>query len=145
MSRGRVTAALRRAVHDRAGGCCEYCLVPEDFALVPHQIDHIVAQKHGGQTVAANLALCCTLCNQHKGSDVAALDPNTGEPVALYHPRRDSWSHNFRLEAAQIAPKTAQARATVRLLQLNKTERIAERALMIAVGRFAPPPATPRV
>ncbi len=68
MSRGHVDAALRQAVYARAGGCCEYCLVPEDFALVPHQIDHIVAQKHGGQTVAANLALCCTLCNQHKGN-----------------------------------------------------------------------------
>lgn len=143
MSRGRVAAALRQAVHDRADGRCEYCLVPGDFALVPHQIDHIVAQKHGGQTDAANLALCCTLCNQHKGSDVAALDPDTGLPVALYHPRRDFWSDNFRLEAAQIVPKTPQARATVRLLQLNKAERLAERRLMIEACRFTPPAVAP--
>ena len=138
MSGSRVSAALRRMVRERAGGCCEYCQTPEDFALVPHQIDHIISEKHGGQTVAANLALSCTLCNQHKGSDVAAIDPATGEPVALYHPRCDSWSDHFRPQTASIVALTPQGRATVRLLQLNRPERLAERALLITTGRFPP-------
>jgi len=33
-------------------------LIPETVVLVVHQIDHIIAEKHGGLTEADNLALC---------------------------------------------------------------------------------------
>ncbi|WP_366048772.1 HNH endonuclease [Microcoleus sp. PH2017_11_PCY_U_A] len=36
---------------DRATGCCEYCLIPETLALSSHQVDHIIAEKHRGETV----------------------------------------------------------------------------------------------
>lgn len=67
---------------------------------------------------------------------MAAIDPDTGQPVALYHPRHNSWHDHFRLENAKIVPSTPQGRATVRLLQLNRAERLAERALLISAGRF---------
>jgi len=51
-------------VYQRAGGCCEYCLIPEAVAFANHEIDHIIAQKHGGPTEADNLALSCVLCNK---------------------------------------------------------------------------------
>jgi hypothetical protein len=40
-----VPAALRRLVHERAGGACEYCLVPEAMTLVAHEVDHVVASE----------------------------------------------------------------------------------------------------
>ncbi len=71
-----ISTALRQAVYARAKGCCEYCLVPENFALASHEIDHIIAEKHGGKTIDENLALSCTICNKHKGSDIASIDPD---------------------------------------------------------------------
>lgn len=130
----RVPAALRRAVHERAGGACEYCLVPEALAFAVHEVDHVVAQKHGGGTDAGNLALSCTLCNKHKGSDLASIDPETGDLTPLYHPRRERWSEHFRIEEAKLIPLTATARVTVRLLQLNHRDRVVERELLIAAG-----------
>ena len=48
MNRERVPAAVRREAVDRADGRCEYGGIPEAFAFVPHQLDHIIAVKHGG-------------------------------------------------------------------------------------------------
>lgn len=93
-----------------------------------HQIDHIIAVKHGGATESANLALACALCNKHKGSDIASIDPETGKVVALYHPRRETWQDHFELGPdGHVTSRTATGRATVRLLQLNHPDRLAER------------------
>jgi len=92
-----VRAAVRTEVRRRARYRCEYCLVPESLALVGHEIDHIIAAKHGGGTSVENLALCCALCNRHKGSDLVSIDPETGATERLFHPRRDSWHEHFEL------------------------------------------------
>ena len=126
-----VSAALRTQVRDRAKRRCEYCLVPESVTLVEHEIDHIIAVKHGGQAIAENLALCCTLCNKHKGSDIASIDPDTGGMQPLFHPRRDRWHDHFELRGTEMVPRTAVGRATVRLLHLNLPERVLERELMV--------------
>jgi hypothetical protein len=126
-------------VHERAGGACEYCLAPEATALFAHEVDHIVAEKHGGTTTEDNLALSCAACNLHKGSDIGSIDPVTGELVPLFHPRRDRWSDAFQLIDARIVPRTAAARATVRLLQLNRPERVAERAVLVMAALLRPP------
>jgi 5-methylcytosine-specific restriction endonuclease McrA len=129
-----VTAVLRRLVYERADGRCEYCLIPESAVLVSHEIDHIIAQKHGGVTQADNLALSCTLCNRHKGSDLVSLASSTNELVRLYHPRHDNWKDHFSLTEARIVPLTLIGQATTRLLQFNRPDRIKERALLIAAG-----------
>lgn len=126
-----VSAALRTQVRDRAKQRCEYCLVPESLTLIEHEVDHIIALKHGGQTIAENLALCCTLCNKYKGSDIASIDPETGGMEPLFHPRRDRWHHHFELRGPEIVPRTAVGPVTVGLLQLNRPERVKERDLMI--------------
>jgi 5-methylcytosine-specific restriction endonuclease McrA len=59
--------ALIRLVWRRAQGRCEYCLLPQEFSTVTFEIDHIISQKHGGLTTAANLALSCFFCNSYKG------------------------------------------------------------------------------
>jgi len=74
MPRSHIPHALRQVVIARAGGRCEYCLLHQDDRPKSHQVDHIVARKHGGQTVRENLVLACAVCNNNKGSDLATLD-----------------------------------------------------------------------
>ena len=80
-----VSAADRALVRERALGRCEYCRLPESLGFVEHQIDHIIAIKHGGGSEPGNLALSCTLCNRYKGSDIASIDPDTALIASLFH------------------------------------------------------------
>jgi 5-methylcytosine-specific restriction endonuclease McrA len=134
MAQKYVPVALRRLVRERAGERCEYCLIPEEFTLATHWVDHIVAEKHGGRTEEGNLALSCVLCNQHKGSDLTSIDPETGQIAPLFHPRRDAWSDHFRFVGTQVEPLTPTGRVTVRLLQLNHPDRVEERELLQRLG-----------
>jgi 5-methylcytosine-specific restriction endonuclease McrA len=109
-------------------------LIPDVATFAPHEIDHIIAEKHGGRTEAENLALSCTLCNKHKGSDLASVDLETGEIIPLYHPRLNQWNEHFRLSGAEFTPLTAIGRVTVRLLQLNRKDRVEERQLLLEAG-----------
>ena len=81
---------LKRLVSERAGYCCEYCLIHQDDTPQTHEIDHLVARKHGGPTVEQNLALACLRCNRSKGSDLTAIDTETQQVVALFNPRLDT-------------------------------------------------------
>lgn len=134
-----IPSALRKLVYDRAKGCCEYCLIPEIATLSPHEIDHIIAEKHDGLTEANNLALCCVLCNKHKGSDIASIDPVTKLLTSLYNPRQDNWREHFQLNDAEFIPLTAVGRITVKLLQINRIDRLKERELLIQAGILKPP------
>lgn len=125
-----VGVRLREQVAARAKFCCEYCLIHEDAAAFPHQVDHIISRKHDGKSLFENLAYACMLCNRHKGSDVAAIDPATEEVVRLYHPRSDQWADHFSQTWAIIQPLTKIGRATIRLLKLNTPERVMERAIL---------------
>lgn len=131
-----VPAPLRRLVVERAGNRCEYCGTPEAATFAAHELDHIVAQKHGGPTEPGNLALACALCNKHKGSDLTSVDPETGDIIPLYHPRRDIWSDHFKLDQMRIVALTAKGRVTIQLLQLNRPERVEERARLIEAGLY---------
>lgn len=139
MSDTYVPADLRRLVRERAAFRCEYCLLPEAIAFLSHEFDHVVAEKHGGQTIEANLALSCALCNKHKGSDIASIDPASGDIVRLFHPRRDHWSYHFQMVGAKIEPLTPEARVTIRLLHLNDPDRMNERKILLSAGLLLPP------
>jgi 5-methylcytosine-specific restriction endonuclease McrA len=127
MSVTHIPKALRDFVYERAEGICEYCLISEEDSFAKHQIDHIIAEKHGGLTVEENLALSCTLCNKHKGSDIASIDYETGEIVPLFNPRKDIWSEHFQIDHGIFIGLTSNARATIFLLQLNNSARVEER------------------
>jgi hypothetical protein len=132
-----IPAILRQQVEERAKACCEYCHLHEDHAYFTHEIDHIYAEKHGGDTIETNLCLACADCNRHKGSDLCSLDPQTGEIVALFHPRRDEWNEHFRLiDTGIIEPLTAAGRVTERVLRFNQVELVADRARLIALGGY---------
>ena len=139
MSQTRVPPELRRFVRQRAEGRCEYCLAPESLSFALHQVDHIQAEKHSGPTVEANLALCCIVCNQFKGTDLSSVDPVSRKITPLFNPRSHVWAEHFRLEGPHIRPLTAIGRVTVRLLRLNDPERLAERELFLAAGELRSP------
>jgi hypothetical protein len=134
----RPSADLRRQVEERAHQCCEYCLIPQDLAASRHQVDHVIAEKHGGQTTLDNLALSCTVCNRRKGSDIGSLDPDSGTLIPLFNPRPQPWSDHFQLDGMHIIGLTAAGRTTVTFLQLNAVERLVERAAWIRAGRYPP-------
>jgi HNH endonuclease len=122
-----IPATLRREVIDRAGNSCEYCLLPSSLAFFPHEVDHVIAEKHGGNTETDNLAFACWRCNRHKGSDLGSFDPETEEFSLLFNPRTQSWAEHFTIQGEQIIGLTAEGRTTIKLLQLNSEERIMER------------------
>lgn len=108
-----ISAVLRRQVIERAGSCCEYCLLNRDDHILPFEIDHVIAEKHNGQTILENLSYSCFDCNNAKGSDLASIDPQTGNPTFIFNPRKHLWSDHFLLNAGQIEGLTAEGRATI--------------------------------
>jgi hypothetical protein len=123
-------------VRERAGERCEYCLLAESQAFFPHEPDHLIALKHGGETVAANLALACFDCNRFKGPNIASLDPVTGALVVLFNPRTQKWSAHFKLNGSKIIPLTSVGRVTERMLRLNLSSRVETRERWRALGLY---------
>lgn len=128
--------ALRRAVVERARQRCEYCRVHQDDRLFAHEIDHIIAEKHGGATSSDNLSLACAECNRCKGSDLCSLDAETGTIVPLYHPRQARWADHFHAVDGVIRALSPTGRVTARLLQFNRLDAIDRRRSLMLLGRY---------
>jgi len=125
----------RRLVIERAGRRCEYCLIHEDSAGFPHQIDHVISRKHSGSSGIGNLAFSCILCNRYKGADIASVD-SSGRLVRFFDPRRDAWDEHFKLNGPVIEPLTSVGEVTARMLRLNTAERVIERSLLQSLGQY---------
>lgn len=137
MSKAYISAALRREVIERAGGCCEYCLSDTTDRGLDFALDHVIAEKHGGPTQSDNLCLSCYWCNSFKGSDLSSVDwDDNGAIVPLFNPRLQQWGDHFRLDGLRIVPLTAAGRVTAFLLQINAPQRIKERRLLIELGVY---------
>jgi hypothetical protein len=132
-------ATLAALVRERACSRCEYCRLPEAFLAIPFEIDHILAQKHGGPTRQENLALSCFYCNSHKGPNIAGVDPASDRIVRLFHPRRDRWSRHFEWDGATLRGKTAIGRATIAVLSINNPDAITVREALMEEGVFPGP------
>jgi hypothetical protein len=63
MSVTYVSIELRRLVAARANHICEYCLIAEADTFLGCAVDHIVSEKHGGDTAPENLAFACVSWN----------------------------------------------------------------------------------
>lgn len=124
-----ISVSLRQTVIQRAQEQCEYCHKPS-ITFFPHEVDHVIAHKHGGKTILENLAYACLECNRYKGSDIASIDPLTNVVTALFNPRTQEWHDHFQFENSRIVPLTASGRVTVFLLRLNDKERVAERTAL---------------
>lgn len=129
-------ATLERLVRHRAAGRCEYCRLPQAETQVPFEIDHIIARKHRGRTVAGNLALSCYYCNAHKGPNLSGRDPAGGRLTRLYHPRRHKWDYHFRFEGGTLIGRTAIGRTTIDVLRMNHPPIVALREILGAAGLF---------
>jgi hypothetical protein len=68
-------ASLVNRVRERARHRCEYCHLPAEFSSIPFEIDHIVAEQHGGVTAPGNLALCFLQITITKVPTLAASIP----------------------------------------------------------------------
>lgn len=101
-----IPAELRRLVVHRAVGRCEYCQLSQAGQEATFHIDHVMPVVAGGQTVAENLALACISCSLRKAARQTALDSHSGEEVALYNPRHDTWHEHFQWEGVSLVGLT---------------------------------------
>jgi hypothetical protein len=130
-------APTRQLVRRRAGGCCEYCRLPETADEWSFHIDHVVARVHGGGDHPDNLSWSCTQCNLHKASNFASIDPTSGERVDLFNPRSDLWADHFATaQDGVILGLTACGRATARLLDMNGSPQLELRRELILQNEF---------
>lgn len=125
-----MTENLAAAVRRRAGNRCEYCHLPQAAFRRPFHIEHIVAKQHGGETQLENLALACWYCNLKKGPNLAGIDPESGDTVPLFNPRKDEWADHFDSTFSSVAGpgieikgRTSTGRATLRVLGMNDEMR----------------------
>jgi len=110
--------------------------MPQNFDDITFEIDHIISRRHGGLTVAGNLALSCFWCNSFKGSDLGGLDPHTRKLSPLFNPRRHKWSRHFHWDGPFLRGRTAIGRVTVAVLHVNDPFRVELRQGLVEEGLF---------
>jgi hypothetical protein len=136
-----ISDEVRQAVLQRAGGLCEYCHLPQATQVATFPVDHVIPLFAGGQTVLVNLALACARCNVAKWTHTVAPDPDSGELIRLFHPRRDRWFEHFQWSDADptwLEARSPEARATIQLLDLNSQHRRQVRRWLIVLGIHPP-------
>jgi hypothetical protein len=106
-------------VHNRAGGCCEYCWTCEINIGQAMHIEHIIPD--GGNN-PDNLCLACPNCNLSKAAVTSAIDPETGDEVSLFNPRSQDWQTHFEWVAnfTVVQGQTPIGRATVARFKMNR-------------------------
>ena len=136
MSQTYVPKELRDRIAAQAQHRYGYCLSAEAIVGAPMEIEHIIPESLGGLTEEGNLWLACSRCNDHKSNRIAATDPESGEIVRLFDPRRQSWNEHFRWsdQGDQIIGISPTGRATVAALHLNRPTLVKARQLWILVG-----------
>lgn len=140
MSGTYIPADLRRRVSAQARHQCGYCLTQELVVGLPMEVDHLLPHSLGGATVEDNLWLACSLCNDHKGNRLLAIDPVSGKQVRLFNPRHQNWAEHFSWAegATRIDGITPVGRATVAALHLNRPSLVLARRLWVAAGWHPP-------
>jgi hypothetical protein len=131
-----MNAQLRMQIRQRAGDRCEYCQMPQHATVLPHEVDHIRSQKHGGPSIAENLCWACALCNSFKGTDVASFVPGSSEIVRLFNPRIDPWDEHFHWQDHILHGKSAIGAVTIALLRINQSDRVEHRRLLMQAGAW---------
>ena len=140
MTGRRITDEIRARVRAAAGERCGYCLSPQYLVLGQLEIEHIIPRARGGSDDEDNLWLACRLCNNAKGVQTECLDPDTGQRVRLFDPRRQSWTDHFSWSAdgTRVLGQTPCGRATVLALQLNGLVAVTVRRCWVAAGWHPP-------
>ena len=68
------------------------------------EVDHIISEKHGGPTVAENLAYACAFYHRAKGSDIGSIVWRAGVFSRFFKSRTDRWAAHFALGGVTILP-----------------------------------------
>ncbi len=123
----------RQQIESRADGVCEYCKSPVRYAVQSFECDHIIPLALDGITELDNLAFACGGCNRYKSAKTDGIDPDSRQPVPLFHPRQQVWHDHFVWNDtyAIIIGITATGRATVNALQLNRAGVVNLRRMLI--------------
>jgi hypothetical protein len=129
--------SVHEQVRERAGYVCEYCHLPEAAVRLPFQLDHIIAEQHGGPTALSNCANSCLPCNKFKGPNIAGIDPKTKKLTPLFNPRRHTWHRHFRWDDPYLRGRTAIGRTTVMVLNINDPVYVAVRRTLMEEGYYA--------
>ena len=134
---GKIADEIREQGRQRANLLCEYCHTNERWQYVRFTIDHVVP---GEESSPENLALACFHCNRRKSDKTVAVDPETGEVVQIFNPRRHIWKKHFAWSAdgLRIVPLTSNSRATAALLELNLKRILLIREADVVVKRHPP-------
>ena len=140
MRRPYLSTALKKVVKQRAGDCCEYCKSQAAFSTQSFSIEHIIPLSKEGTNNPDNLALACQGCNGHKYNKTAGVDPASGNPAPIFHPREQSWEDHFSWneDFTEIIGLDASGRATVSLLRLNRQGLVNLRRVLFQLGEHPP-------
>ncbi len=122
---------MRERVEQRAGHRCEYCRAPQEICAYTFHIDHIVPRSKGGVNSLSNYALACFPCNNAKSAHNTGLDPEGGNEVPLFHPRKQKWEEHF---AWSRDFSTVRGQATVERLKMNARRQVEARPLWVETG-----------
>ncbi len=139
-----VMAAISTARYNRLkqqiGVRCGYCRTSSVLIARPLTVEHLIPRSKGGTSDEQNLWLSCRSCNQFKGTQIEAIDPDTKMVVPLFNPRIQSWSEHFRwsTDGLMIIGLTPVGRATVIALKLNHEHIVESRRLWVSVGWHPP-------
>lgn len=135
-----IPAAQYTRLKEQAGVRCGYCRTSSRIIGQPLTIEHITPRSRGGSSNEENLWLSCRRCNQYKGAQIEAIDPETNSLVPLFNPRQQSWPEHFTWsdDGTRIIGLTASGRATVNVLKLNNEDIVTARMLWISVGWHPP-------
>ena len=135
-----ISEKIKKNVHKRAKGCCEYCQSSDKWATHRFYIDHIIPVSKDGGDELSNLALGCPGCNNHKYNKVFGIDPFNGQQVSLFHPRKQKWKQRFTWDEnlTKIVGLTPTGRATIITLKLNRDRLVLRRDAFLTMG-FHPP------
>ena len=133
----RLPRELVKRIRQQAGQRCGYCRCPQRLLPAPLEIEHIIPRSKDGTDDETNLWLACATCNSHKSDKTHAVDPITGDEVALFNPRTESWNAHFvwTEDGLTLRGLTPTGRATIAALKINDDPHmLVARAVWVQVG-----------
>lgn len=135
-----IPAALYARLEAAARFRCGYCQTSSHVTGQPLSVEHITPIARGGATTESNLWLSCRRCNEFKGAQIEAIDPDTDLTEPLFNPRQQAWREHFAWseDGTGVVGLTPCGRATVAALRLNNEEIVAARRLWVGVGWHPP-------
>ncbi|MGA8539722.1 MAG: hypothetical protein WB566_09495 [Terriglobales bacterium] len=78
--------------------------------------------------------LLACIATGSRGPNIASVDPDSGEIVRLFHPRRDTWSEHFIWDGPELTALTQVGQVTITHLFINDPEVVVVRKALQEEG-----------